>query len=393
MNLIEQKISQAVRILQEHDIDLWLTFVRESATIPDPVIDMVIGQHCTWQTAWLISSTGQTIAIAGSLDVAAIKDKGHFKEVVPYVQGIGSTLLEVLNRLAPRSIAINYSTDSVMADGLTLGMYRLLSRYLEGTPYLDRLLSSQEIVATLRGRKTQGEIDRMQKAVDITLAIYDELVNVIAPGVTEKQIADYITRRAHEFGVEPAWERDHCPAVFTGPAHAGAHFRPTERCVEAGHVINTDFGVKVEGYCSDLQRTWYVRRAGERCAPAEVQRGFDVLIDSIHRAYDVLRPGALSWEVDAAARQTIVDAGYPEYPHALGHQVGRAAHDGGIGLYPKWERYGALPFGKVEAGQVFTIEPRLPIESYGVATVEEMVWVTDNGNVMLSKPQTELILI
>ena len=83
----------------------------------------------------------------------------------------------------------------------------------------------------------------------------------------------------------------------------------------------------------------------------------------------------------------------PEYPHALGHQVGRAAHDGGVGLLPRWERYGRLPYGKIEAGQVFTIEPRLPIEGYGVATIEEIVWVTEEGAKFLSKPQRTLTLV
>jgi Xaa-Pro aminopeptidase len=158
-------------------------------------------------------------------------------------------------------------------------------------------------------------------------------------------------------------------------------------------VLNIDFGVKVNGYCSDLQRTWYILRKGETRAPREVQRGFDVIRDSIRLAAEILRPGIASWKVDAAARKYIVANGYPEYPHALGHQVGRAAHDGGVGLLPRWERYGKLPFGKIEVGQVFTIEPRLPIEGYGVATIEEIVWVTETGVRFLSKPQQTLTLV
>ena len=67
------------------------------------------------------------------------------------------------------------------------------------------------------------------------------------------------------------------------------------------------------------------------------------------------QPGVVSWKVDAVARDYIVRNGYPEYPHALGHQVGRAAHDGGVGLLPRWERYGRLPYGKIEAGHKFKI--------------------------------------
>jgi Xaa-Pro aminopeptidase len=181
--------------------------------------------------------------------------------------------------------------------------------------------------------------------------------------------------------------------VFTGPDHAGAHYGPTKRKIAAGHVLNIDFGVKINGYCSDLQRTWYIRRKGEDRAPREVLHGFNVIRDSIRLAAEAMLPGAISWKIDAVARSYITDNGFPEYPHALGHQVGRAAHDGGVGLLPRWERYGKLPFGRLEEGQVFTIEPRLPIEGYGVATIEEIVWLTADGAKYLSKPQRSIFLV
>jgi Xaa-Pro aminopeptidase len=245
----------------------------------------------------------------------------------------------------------------------------------------------------LRGRKTQAEIKNIQKAIIHTLEIFDMVTGFLAVGKTERNVADFILKEVKSRGLELAWDADHCPAVFTGPEHAGAHFGPTKRKIEPGHVLNIDFGVKVNGYCSDLQRTWYIRKKGETEAPPEVKRGFDVIVKSIQKAAKILVPGAVSWKVDKAARSFIVQNGYPEYLHALGHQVGRAAHDGGVGLMPQWERYGELPKGKVEAGQVFTIEPRLPIQGYGVATVEEIVWVTAKETKFLSKPQRSLWVI
>jgi Xaa-Pro aminopeptidase len=393
MNMIKEKIAQAVEILNEKRIDMWLTFVRESASMPDPALDVIVGQHATWQTAWIITREGETICIAGSLDVASIEKKGLYSTVIPYVQGIREPLLEVLRTRKPKKIAINYSTDSVMADGLTHGMYLLLQNMLKDTPYASRLVPSQEVLSALRGRKTPAEIRNIRKAISHTLEIYDMVTGFLAPGKSEKDVADFILAEVARRGLELAWDRDHCPAVFTGPEHAGAHFGPTKRKIRPGHVINLDFGVKVDGYCSDLQRTWYVRRKSESAAPAEVLRGFNVIRDSIRLAADAIRPGVVSWKVDDKARSFIVANGYPEYPHALGHQVGRAAHDGGVGLLPRWERYGDLPFGKIETGQVFTIEPRLPIEGYGVATIEEIVWVTENGAEFLSKPQREIFLV
>jgi Xaa-Pro aminopeptidase len=393
MDLMKEKLAQAAAVLRAQNIDCWLIFVRESATMPDPAIDMVIGQHCTWQTAWIITKTGQTIAIAGSLDVEAIRQKGLFEEVIPYIQGIGPQLLRVLSYLKPRRIAINYSVDSVMADGLTHGMYLQLLRYLEGTPFARRLVSSESVLSALRGKKSPEEVRRIRKAIAVTLEIFDAVTGYIKPGRTEQDVARFILRQTRERGLGPAWDPEHCPAVFTGPEHAGAHFNPTARRIERGHVLNIDFGVKFDGYCSDLQRTWYIRRKGESRAPAEVLRGFTVIRDSIRLAADAMKPGAISWKVDAVARGHIVKNGYPEYPHALGHQVGRAAHDGGVGLLPRWERYGRLPYGRIEEGQVFTIEPRLPIPGFGVATMEEIVQLTGNGAVFLSKPQRELYVL
>lgn len=391
--MIKEKLAQAVEILKEKKIDVWLTFVRESTTMPDPVIDIVIGQHATWQTAWIITRKGETICIAGSLDVEAIKDKGLFQEVIPYVQGIGPQLLRVLDYLKPKKIAVNFSMDSVVADGLSHGMYLQLMKYLEGTKYAERIVSAQEIVSALRGRKAPAEIANIKKAISLTLDIYNKVTGFLRIGKTEQDVAQFILKQVKALGVDLAWGADHCPAVFTGPEHAGAHFGPTTRKIEGGHVLNIDFGIKVNGYCSDLQRTWYIRKRGEKHPPREVVRGFTVIRDSIRQAAEYLAPGVVSWKVDDVARSFIVKNGYPEYPHALGHQVGRAAHDGGVGLLPRWERYGKLPFGRIEEGQVFTIEPRLPIEGYGVATVEEIVWVTSTGTVFLSKPQTSLWVI
>ena len=94
------------------------------------------------------------------------------------------------------------------------------------------------------------------------------------------------------------------------------------------------------------------------------------------------------------ARKVVVDAGYPEYGHALGHQVGRTAHDGGTILGPQWPRYGQTPFHKLEAENVFTLEPSIiQGADCGVIGLEEMVLVTSDGCEWLSHPQTTLPLL
>ncbi|MGE5365381.1 MAG: M24 family metallopeptidase [Bacteroidota bacterium] len=391
--MVLEKIEQSVKILKEKNIDMWLIFTRESSNMKDPSMDMVVGTNCTWQSAYIISKTGDTIALLGSLDVANMKMQGTFKQVTGYLKSIKEPLLSVLNKYKPNKIAINYSRDSNLADGLTHGMYLELMDHLSGTEYASRLISSEEIISALRGRKSNSEIAIMKKAIAETLRIFDDVTGFIKPGVSEKEVASFIKGLVKERGFGLAWEADHCPSVFSGPDTAGAHAGPTDRIVEPGHVLNIDFGISVDGYCSDLQRTWYIRRNGETAAPEEVLRGFNTIKESIRLAADALKPGCQGCDIDDIARKYIVQKGYEEYPHALGHQIGRMAHDGGGLLAPRWERYGDLPFKRIEEGQVYTIEPRLPVKNYGIATIEEEVIVTKDGCEFISSPQDEIILI
>ena len=391
--MILEKQKQAAEILKEKDIDMWMIFVRETGNIKDPMLDMVVGTGATWHTAFIITKEGDTIAVLGSLEEANMKEVGTFKRIVPYLQGIKDDLRKVLAELNPEKIAINYSQNSTLADGLTHGLYLDLLELLEGTPYAERLISSEEVVSALRGRKSETELTHMKAAIGETLSIYDQVTGFMKAGKTEKEVARFVLDIVDEKGYELSWDAEHCPAVFTGPDSAGAHSGPTDRVIEKGHVVNLDFGVKIEGYASDLQRTWYICKDGEENAPEEVLKGFNIIKESIQLAAKALKPGAVAWEVDKVARDYITSNGYDEYPHGLGHQVGRAAHDGGALLGPRWERYGKIPYMQVEEGQVFTIEPRLTIPGYGIATIEEEVVITKDGCKFLSKPQEDIILI
>jgi len=391
--MILEKQKQAVEILKEKDIDMWMTFVRETGNLKDPMMDMIVGTGATWHSAFIITKEGDTTAVIGSLEEANMKTVGTFKNIVPYLKSVKEDLIKVLDKYNPNKIAINYSQNSSLADGLTHGVYLELVDLLKDTAYLERFVSSEEVVAALRGRKSQSEVDLIKEAIRETLIIFNEVTDFIEVGKSEKDVANFVKAKVKERGFEMAWDEEHCPAVFTGPDTAGAHSGPTDKKIEKGHVINMDFGIKYKGYCSDLQRTWYVLKDGETEAPAEVIKGFNIIKEAIKMSGEAMMPGKLAWEIDNVARSYIVKNGYDEYPHGLGHQVGRVAHDGGALMGPKWERYGNLPYMPLEVGNVFTIEPRLTIKGYGIATMEEIVWVREDGVEYLSNPQTEIYLV
>lgn len=387
--MIREKIAQATDIVKEESVDLWLTFVRESETANDPVMDLIVGHHVTWQSAFVIAPGHPPTAIVGSLDEARTSESGAW-ETIGYREGVGGPLLELLEKIDPATIAINFSENDVMSDGLSHGMYLTLAGYLAGTPWADRVQSAEGIVSKLRGRKSPEEIRRIKVNIDLTEEIFERVTGFVKPGMTEKELAAFILGEVEREGVETSWERELCPSVFTGPESAGAHAGPTDRAIEPGHVLNIDFGTRTLDYCSDMQRTWYFLRDGETEAPETVVRAFETIRDSIRLAAEAIRPGMEGREIDAIARNHITGRGYDEYPHALGHQVGRSTHDGAGLLCPEWERYGNLPFLKIEENQVYTLEPRITIPGHGIATMEEIIVVRPDGGEFLSRPQTEL---
>lgn len=392
-DLILEKQAQAAQILKEKNIDMWMTFVRESGNIKDPMLDTVVGTGATWHSAFIITKEGDTIAVIGSLEEGNMKQVGTFKTVKTYLKSVNELLIETLDEYKPEKIAINYSRNMSLADGLTHGVYLELTDILKNTDYPDRFVSSEDIVASLRGRKSETELDNMKAAIKETLKIFDEVGGFLAPGKTEKEVAAFVQNLVETRGFEMSWDAAYCPSVFTGPDTAGAHAGPTDRKIERGHVINMDFGVKVNGYCADLQRTWYVLRDGETEAPEAVKEGMKVIVDAITKAAEAMKPGMKGWEIDDVARSYITGKGYEEYKHGLGHQLGLAAHDAGCMMGPKWERYGNIVYLEIEKGQVFTIEPRLNIEGHGIATIEEEVVVGDNGVEFISDRQTEVYLV
>jgi Xaa-Pro aminopeptidase len=387
-----EKLNQAVGILQEQKIGAWLTFVRETAHNADPALGLILDINITWQSAFIVTANGRKIAIVGRYDVENIRRMGGYDEVIGYDQSIQPELLRVLDDLSPNEIAVNYSESDSAADGLAHGMYLTLERYFAGKPY--KMVSAEGILSALRGRKTPGEVERIRNAVRITEEVFESLFEVILPGKNEKEIADFIHNAFAERGVTPSWEAEYCPIVNCGPDSPIGHTGPSEEYIaQPGHLIHIDTGVTANGYISDMQRVWYLQPQGELDVPAAIQRAFSAVRGAILAGADVLKPGIRGWEVDAAARKFIVDAGYPEYQHALGHGIGRTVHDGSTLLGPRWERYGDSPEGIVEAGNCYTLELGVQVPGHGLVSLEEDVLVTESGVEWIGAPQTDLIIV
>ena len=394
MSLIQEKVNQAIEILKEQNTDMWLTFVRETSGVRDPALNFLIGANdLTWPSALILTRAGEKIAIIGNLEKESLERLDVYTEIVGYDTAVSAILKETITRLNPTRIAVNTSKNNVHADGLTHAMYEFLREYLAGTPYAERLVSAEPVISAMRGRKTPTEQARVRKAVEITDQIFKKTFAHIKVGMTEIEVGEYMHSLAHEYNVELAWPAENCPAVNSGPNSPVGHNGPTDIKIERGHIIHFDFGVKYEEYCSDIQHVCYVLREDETAAPVEVQRGFDTIRSAVEKSRQAMQAGVTGNAIDIISRKTVTEAGYPEFKYALGHQLGRVAHDGGALLGPLWEKYGDSPNQKLEVGQIFTIEPGLAVEDYGYVGLEEDVVITPNGAEYLGEPQREVILL
>ncbi len=385
--LQREKLEQLPGILREAGVDCWLVWVRETVQMPDPVLPIVLAADLVWPSALLFTTSGERTAIVGRFD-ADVVPADLYSRVVPYDEAIADTLCAELDRIDPQTIAINESRSDVAADGLTAGMKARLLEILEPTPHADRFVSAEGLIGRLRGRKSPLEQARIRDAVRITEEIFDELDDFLAVGQTEIEIRRFVHRRMEEIGVGFAWQAACNPAVDAGPNKPFGHGAPSENRTKPGHLLHFDFGVQTDGYSSDIQRMYFFGTPDE--IPDEVKRAFDTVRDAIRLAAELLRPGVRGVDVDAVARRHVIDRGYPPFAHALGHQVGRFAHDGGTLLGPPWERYGESPHGVVETGNVFTLELHVPTANYGQVSLEEDVLVTETGCEFLSHPQRAL---
>ena len=386
--LASLKLAQAQALLPRHDLDLWLIVVRESTDRPEPVLPFFFDLAFTWTTVFLIGPK-RSAALVATFDAPDLERLGLFDDVVTYKEGPRAGLLALLDSFAPKSIGIDVSVHDALADGMTAGLRVWLDQTLEGTRHAKSLVSAAPFLAHWRSVKLAVEVERIQRAIDETEAMFDRARATFRIGMTGREIASAFHAEASRAGVRTAWAPGHCPTVAVGARSPVGHVRPGQDAIEPGCVVHVDFGINLDGYCSDLQRVTYV--AGpDGVAPDAVRRAYATVVEAIERSAKALTPGMAGWEVDAVARGVLTSAGYPEYAHALGHHLGRAVHDGGGVLGPRWERYGDTPFEEVREGQVYTLEPSIILPGHGVVSLEEDVVVESNGARFLSRFPREL---
>lgn len=381
--LHDQKRRQAQALLDPGD--LWMTVARESMQRPEPALSLVAGVNVTWDSLFLLTHD-DAVAIVGRFDADAVPEGWRVRT---YDADLSGVLNEEMTRLNPRRVLVNTSEHDPLSDGLTVGLQQKLRAWLP-----DRELDSAEtLLGTLRSVKSPEEHQAILDAVQVTERHLHDLRRTVKPGWTETDVLQYLHGRCRADGVEPAWGWPTCPNVHIGPHARPSHGPAGQHSLGPGMLLHIDYGVRLpHGYSADLQRTYYQPFETEGLS-APVEDAFRACWNALQAGADALRPGAAGHEVDAAARRALMRAGYPEYQHALGHALGRATHDGGTLLGPRWPRYGRAVEGIVRAGEVYTLELGTFVEGHGFIGLEEDVIVWDGGLTWLSQRQDDLYLL
>ena len=385
--LHEEKVDQARRYMDARGIDL--AIVRDRGT-GDPSVPLLFGTRTAHDTFYLMTTRGTTVLVHPD-DEGGVRDAGLFDEVIVYgTEGPAATVGGFVRSADPRRIALNISKTNHLADGLDVGAYRSLLAMI-GEPYASRIVSSEDYIQKLRSIKSAQELAYIRRAIEITLEIYDEVFSAARAGMTEIEVGELFIEGMKKRDVVNGISRDLSPPIVM--KHRIAHRAPGEGVLEPGDYVICDFSVDYMGYCSDIARTAYVLKPGETAPSEPMQKAFRTVREATEAALAVLKPGAVGKDVDHAARQYVLDRGYPNIFHAVGHQVGRDVHDGGTILGPEKKSYRKAALGTVEEGMVFAIEPTILYEEGPAIISEDNYVVTADGPELLGEPQRELILI
>ena len=383
----KQKLQQASEYLRDNNIDLWLIFASEGS---DPAVKLLTGLKTVGRTAFLITKENKKYAVCSIIDAQESEESGLFDQVYKYQNNLPEVLKQLIEQLNPNKIAINYSVDDNLCDGLTMGRYRWLKKNL-GLEICKKFVSSEKILQKIRSIKTPKEIDTIREAIRITQEIYDVVFSKLKVGMTEYQAGEIFLEEMSRRGVVEAGSKELVMPIVM--KERIAHRAPGNAVLQKGDFLIMDFGIDFQGSCSDIARTVYFLKDGETKAPKAIQEKFDAAHEAITRASQAIHPGVIGYEVDQVAREYLLSVGMPEITHATGHQLGQFEHDGGAMFAPRWERYGNAPYGMIEENMVLTLEPTILNDNDYSILCEEDILVTKTGAEFLSKRQDELILI
>ncbi|MEM9776803.1 MAG: aminopeptidase P family protein [Chloroflexota bacterium] len=265
------------------------------------------------------------------------------------------------------------------ANHMTVSTYSSLKRQSDDVGYT-KLIPLNSKLEQMRYVKSADELEKIKASARITDLVMGRVNDIVKPGMTEKAVAWELEKQIRENGADGTAFNIIVAAGLNGSM---AHHRPSDYQLKEGDTIIVDMGALLDGWHSDLTRTFFLGNAPDD--------KFSAVYDLVHmaqkNALKHIKAGMLGTEIDYLAREVIEDAGHGEkFGHSLGHGVGLNIHEG-----PSF----STSFNKeIPAGAVMSVEPGVYLPDWGGVRIEDLVVVTEDGFEYLSHcPKNPIINI
>ena len=272
--------------------------------------------------------------------------------------------------IARGRIGVEETTKFVFADGIALA----------AKPSF-QVVSATPVTAGCRMIKDAHEIECLRIAGQATVRVYEAVYKALAEGMTQRDIGGLIQAGYARVGFPGE------ASLNIGEYTASPHGSRTPQTIREGAILMLDDGCRVQGYTSDITRTFVLGKATDK-----MRKVFETVQRAQQAALDAARPGVPNEAVDAAARKVIVDAGYGPgfqyFTHRVGHGLGMEMHE-----WPylvKNNMYGWPANPKLRAGMVFSDEPGIYIKGEFGVRLEDDLHVTETGAELLTAPSPSL---
>jgi Xaa-Pro aminopeptidase len=283
-------------------------------------------------------------------------------EVVCYRKGLAKQLPDVLANLQTKVLGFE-------SERLSYKQFREVEKELAASRLSILLEATDNLAEKLRVTKAPDELKATREALRLAESVFAEMVLRLKPGMSEKQAAWMMEKGLREAGAD---ELSFPLICASGPNSALPHAVPGDRKICTEEPILFDWGVRLDGYCSDTSRTVILGRAtptfSEIC---------QIVLEAQRLAIAAIRPGMSGKAVDEIARQYIRERGYAgRFGHGLGHGTGLAIHEA--------PRLSPTSEDVLTAGMVVTVEPGIYLPDWGGVRIENQIAVTDDGAAVLN---------
>lgn len=317
--------------------------------------------------------------------ILAFKDKAYLIIDFRYIEAaekkvkdaevvLQGKLFEQINELLTNHGAKNVAIESDTMTVSGLNMYR---EHITAAEVVSSSALS-DAIGELRIVKSEDEIEKIIKAQRIAEAAFENVLNFIKPGVTEKEIGLCLDYFMLKNGAE-ALSFD--TIAITGANTSLPHGVPGDNVVEQNSFVLMDYGATYDGYHSDMTRTVCVGKPTEK-----MEQVYNIVLDAQLKSMAAIKEGVLGSDIDKIARDIISEAGYGKmFGHSLGHGVGMEIH----------ETPNAAPSGKhvFKENMIVTVEPGIYIpDEFGVR-IEDFVIVKKDGFVNMTLAEKSLITL